>query len=125
MWQVGITILKAETLHNNKFRHQQRIFKSDILLVHCSGQHYVAAGEPSLFLIEPVQCIYFGTPISVNGALVGPSGTPVILLALRLIALYIVTCKIIHSLFWHSGGMSVGGSGAPVSVNGAPVSACH
>ena len=105
IWQVGVTILKAETLHNIKFRHQQRISKSDILLVHCSGQNYVAAGEPSLFLIEPVQCIYFGTPISVNGALVGPSGTPVILLALG----FIVTCKIIHSLFWCPGGMPVGG----------------
>ena len=109
MWQVGVTILKAETLHNIKFRHQQRISKSDILLVHCSGQHYVAADEPSLFLIEPVQCIYFGTLISVNGALVSPSGTLVILLVLRFIAPYIVTCKIIHPLFWHPSGMLVSG----------------
>ena len=59
MWQVGVTILKAKTLHNIKFRHQQRISNSDILLVHCSGQHYVAAGELVLFPINPVQCIYF------------------------------------------------------------------
>ena len=55
MWQVGVTILKGETLHNIKFRHQQRISKSDILLVHCSGKHYVVTGEPSLFLIIPIQ----------------------------------------------------------------------
>ena len=57
MWQVGVTILKAETLHNIKFRHQQRISNSDILLVHCSGQHYVAVGEPFLFPINPVKYI--------------------------------------------------------------------
>ena len=88
MWQVGVTILKAGTLHNIKFRQQQRSSKSDILLVHCSGQHFVAAGEPSLFLIEQVQCIYFGAPISVNGAPVSPSGTPVILLVLQFFTLY-------------------------------------
>ena len=58
MWQVGVTILKAETLHNIKFRHQQRVSNSDILLVHCLGQHYVAAGELFLFLINLIQCIH-------------------------------------------------------------------
>ena len=58
MWQVGVTILKAETLYNSKLRNQQRISHSDILLVHCLGQHYIAAGEPFLFLINPIQCIH-------------------------------------------------------------------
>ena len=62
MWQVGVTILKAETFHNIKFRHNQCLSNSNIFLVHCSGQHYVAAGEPSLILTEPIQrsCLPIG-----------------------------------------------------------------
>ena len=63
MWQVEVTIVKAETLYNIKFRHNQCLSNSDILLVHCSGQHYVAAGEPSLILTKPVQCNYSGAPL--------------------------------------------------------------
>ena len=115
MWQVGVTILIAETLHNIKFRHQQRISNSDILLVHCSGQHYVAAGEPSLFLIDPVQCIYFGTPVGVNGMPVGLYGTPVVLLACGLIAPCLILLKIVHFMYWHSSGVLVGRLGMLVS----------
>ena len=124
MWQVGVTILKAETLHNIKFRHQQRISNSDSLLVHCSGQHYVVVSKPSLFLIEPVQCIYFGALISVNGAPVGPSGAPVRLLALGFSTLY---CNMQNYPFpvlapwWHASQWS----GMPVSLNGTLVGACH
>ena len=48
MWQVGITVLSAETLLPTKVHHGNIVSKSDILLVRSEAQHFVPAGEECL-----------------------------------------------------------------------------
>ena len=48
MWQVGITVLSAETLLPAKVCHGNKVSKSDILLVRSEAQHFVPAGEKCL-----------------------------------------------------------------------------
>ena len=41
IWKVRITVLHTETLLAIKFRHMNVSMKADIILVHCSGSHYI------------------------------------------------------------------------------------
>ena len=45
MWQVRVTVLNGETLHQIKIRHGNKIEKVDIAVVHCSSNHYLPLGE--------------------------------------------------------------------------------
>ena len=49
IWKVRITVLHAETLFAIKFRHMNVSMKADIILVHCSGSHYIPLGICSPF----------------------------------------------------------------------------
>ena len=37
MWQISITVLKGETVHQIKFRHIKLLENADSVLVHCQG----------------------------------------------------------------------------------------
>ena len=41
MWQISITVLKGETFHQIKFRHSEILKDTNLVLVHCQGQHYI------------------------------------------------------------------------------------
>ena len=43
MWQVGITVLDADTLHTIRIRHNNILHRADMVLVHCQQQHYIPA----------------------------------------------------------------------------------
>ena len=45
-WQMRVTVLDAETLFERRFRHNNRISKTDLLVIHCpSTQHFVSGGK--------------------------------------------------------------------------------
>ena len=44
IWKVRITVLHAKTLLAITFRHMNVSRKADIILVHCSGSHYIPLG---------------------------------------------------------------------------------
>ena len=48
MWQVKVTIITAETQSQQRFRHDSSLKDADFVLVFCSGNHYVLAGEERL-----------------------------------------------------------------------------
>ena len=52
MWKVHISVLQFGTLVAIKFRHLNVSMKADIILVHCSGSHYIPLGR-SLFIFVP------------------------------------------------------------------------
>ena len=37
MWQISITVVKAETFHQIKFRHSESPKNTDLVLIHCQG----------------------------------------------------------------------------------------
>ena len=41
IWKVRIMVLHAESLVAIKFRHMNQSMKTDFILVHCSGSHYI------------------------------------------------------------------------------------
>ena len=43
MWQIGLTIVSAETFTQIRFRHRSSLERADGVLVLCQGQHYVPA----------------------------------------------------------------------------------
>ena len=45
MWQVKITVVTGEKLHQERIRHNSTMRNSDILLVFCGGNHYVPIGK--------------------------------------------------------------------------------
>ena len=45
LWQVSITILKADGLGEIRIRHNMRISKVDLVVVHAWGDHYLGCGE--------------------------------------------------------------------------------
>ena len=59
IWKVRITVLHAETLLAIKFRHMNVSMKADIILVHCSGSHYIPLGISSLFYYNSIQFVQF------------------------------------------------------------------
>ena len=52
MWKVRISVLHSGTLVAIKFRHLNISMKADIILVHCSGSHYIPLGR-CLFISFP------------------------------------------------------------------------
>ena len=44
MWQIAITVVYAETLVEQRFRHDRELGDADMVLVFCGGNHYFAAG---------------------------------------------------------------------------------
>ena len=52
MWKVHISVLHSGTLVAIKFRHLNISMKADIILVHCSGSHYIPLGR-CLFISFP------------------------------------------------------------------------
>ena len=48
LWQLKITVLKAQDLSERRFCHNSRISCTDLLLIHCSNtEHFVGAGKRS------------------------------------------------------------------------------
>ena len=45
LWQISITILKADGLGEIRIRHNMRISKVDLVVVHAGGDHYLGCGE--------------------------------------------------------------------------------
>ena len=45
MWQVRVMVLNGETPHQIKIRHRNKIEKVDLVVAHCSGNHYLPLGE--------------------------------------------------------------------------------
>ena len=43
MWQIGLTVVSAETFTQIRFRHRSSLERADRVLVMCQGQHYVPA----------------------------------------------------------------------------------
>ena len=43
MWQLGTSIVSAEDFTQVRFHHKAILSKADIMLILCSGQHYVPA----------------------------------------------------------------------------------
>ena len=62
MWQIGLTVVSAETFTQIRFRHRSSLEKADGVLVMCLGQHYVPACKYSSFVPlvrSPFQVITF------------------------------------------------------------------
>ena len=51
MWQVRVTVLNRETLHQIKIHHGNRLEDVDIAVVHCSGRHYLPLGECTVIVV--------------------------------------------------------------------------
>ena len=51
MWQVRVTVLNSETLHQIKIRHGNKIEKVDIAVVHCSGNQYLPLGKCTVIYV--------------------------------------------------------------------------
>ena len=53
MWQIAITIVYAETLVEQRFRHDRDLGDVDLVLIFCGGNHYCGAGNQflNIFLI--------------------------------------------------------------------------
>ena len=45
MWQQKITVVFADSLHQQRIRHTQTMRNADIVLVFCNGNHYVPASK--------------------------------------------------------------------------------
>ena len=45
MWQARITVVYGESLLQEKIRHNGALDNGDIVVVFCSGNHYVSAGK--------------------------------------------------------------------------------
>ena len=45
MWQLKITVLHAESLHETRIRHNVPLEEADMVVVYCSGAHYIGAGK--------------------------------------------------------------------------------
>ena len=51
IWQLRITCLYAETLHELRFRHHKRIAQADLVFVVCSeSDHFLSAGKQLYFI---------------------------------------------------------------------------
>ena len=62
MWQIGLTVVSAETFTQIRFRHRSSLEKADGVLVMCLGQHYVPACKYLSFvplIRSPFQVIMF------------------------------------------------------------------
>ena len=52
MWQIGLTVVSADTFTQIRFRHRSSLERADGVLVMCQSQHYVPACKyPSLVLL--------------------------------------------------------------------------
>ena len=51
MWQVRVTVLNGETLHQIKICHGNKIEKVDIAVVHYSANHYLPLGECTVIVV--------------------------------------------------------------------------
>ena len=51
MWQVRVTVLNEETLHQINICHGNRLENVDITVVHCSGNHYLPLGECTVIVV--------------------------------------------------------------------------
>ena len=52
IWQMKITVLKAQYLSERRFRYRSRLSKAELLLIHCEEtDHFVSAGK-GLYILE-------------------------------------------------------------------------
>ena len=54
MFQIGITVLDAETFLQTKVCHDVILSKADVALVHCQGCHYVPVCKYSVSHCTPI-----------------------------------------------------------------------
>ena len=51
MWQVRVTVLNSETLHQIKIHHGNRLERVDVAVMHCSGNHYLLLCECAVIVV--------------------------------------------------------------------------
>ena len=56
MWQVKITVVLAESLHQERIRHDSKMRDADLILVYCGSNHYVPAGRSR----DERRSVYYG-----------------------------------------------------------------
>ena len=64
MWQVRVTVLNGETLHQIKIRCGNKIEKVDLAVVHCSGNHYIPLGECTV--IDSIAAVIYCTCAAID-----------------------------------------------------------
>ena len=64
MWQVRVTVLNGETLHQIKIMHKNRLEKVDLAVAHCSGNHYLPLGECAV--IVPLATVIYHTCTTID-----------------------------------------------------------
>ena len=64
MWQVRVTVLNQQTLHQIKIRHGNKIEKVDLAVAHCSGNHYIPLGECTV--IDPIATAIYHTCTAID-----------------------------------------------------------
>ena len=66
MWQISITVLRAEDFHQIKFRHSEKLKDTDLVLVHCQGRHYIPASKflfPIIIIIHSAPWEWLCVPL--------------------------------------------------------------
>ena len=71
MWQVRVTVLNGETLHQIKIRHGNKIEKVDLAVAHCSGNQYIPLGECTVI-------VGFAAVIDCDGTTIDTIGTAIV-----------------------------------------------
>ena len=65
MWQVRVTVLNGETLHQIKIRNRNKLEKVDLAVAHCSGNHYLPLGECAVIVSFATVIYHMCTAIDV------------------------------------------------------------
>ena len=68
MWQVRVTVLNGETLHQIKIRHGNKTENVDLAVAHCSWNHYIPLGECTVIVVLATAIDWDGIAIDVIGA---------------------------------------------------------
>ena len=71
MWQVRVTVLNGETLHQIKIRHGNKIEKVDLAVVHYFENHYIPLGECNVIVV-------FATAINCDSAAIDVIGAAIV-----------------------------------------------
>ena len=66
MWQVRVTVLNGQTLHQIKISHGNRLESVDIAVVHCSGNHYLPLRECAVIVIFQAAIVHVHTATVIN-----------------------------------------------------------
>ena len=74
MWQIGLTVVSAESFTQIRFRHRSLLERADGVLVMCLGQHYVPAHKYLSLFIVIVPVDSYCTRMRSNGCVMCSDG---------------------------------------------------